>query len=301
MADRLRWVLPVSLLLLAGCDLTRFTASSSAALFVRGGEGTQEHWDYEMIGDALPASILQLEGVFRVVPDNEDLGVALMRAYISYAFGWVEDEMADAQDAGDFDEEERLTTRARLLYLRARNVGLHLLRQKDEDVEDVLQGSPQEVEAYLERRFTSRDDVPVLFWTGYAWGSAINAGQVPELVVELSTARALVERAVALDPAYYDHSGFTFLGALNAAPGGDVDQAREYFERALRETDRQFFTVHVTYARTYAVRTLDRDLFVTLLREVIDGGDPLPRARLANRIARRQALRYLSRVDQYFD
>ena len=288
-----------------GCDLTRFTANSTANMFSRASAGLERHWDYELVGEALPGNILQLEGVFRIIPDNEQLGVTLIRAYVSYGFGWVEDEVQQAQDDGDLDTEERLMGRARLLHERGRNVGLHLMRLRDPGIDEALTGGHEGFVEYIHRHYDGPEDVPVLFWTGYAWGSAINAGRDdPEMVLALPFARSLVERAVELDETYFNYSGLTFLGVVNAslppALGGNPDRAREFFERALEMTDRKFFTVHVSYARTYAVQTQDRNLYIRLLREVVDGGDPEPTARLANAMARRQAIRWLRRTDQLF-
>ncbi len=288
-----------------GCDLTRFTAQSTANMFGRASAGLERHWDYEMVGQALPGNILQLEGVFRIIPDNEKLGQTLARAYVSYGFGWVEDEMQQAQDEGDLEEEERLLGRARLLYERGRNVGLHLMRLRDPGIDDAMTGGHEQFETYINEHYDSAEDVPILFWTGYAWGSAINAGRDdPEMILNLPFARTLVERAVELDPSYYNYAGVIFLGVGNAALppalGGNPEQAREFFEQALEATGREFFTVHVTYARTYAVQTQNRNLFIRLLREVIEGGDPREEARLTNRMARRRALRWMARIDQLF-
>lgn len=309
MLRRPRAVLSLGLALLAlpqsGCDMTRFTAGTTANMFGRAAVGLESHFDYELVGDALPSNILQLEGIFRIVPDNEQLGLTLTKAYVSYGYGWVEDEIEQAQERGDLEEEERLMARARLLYERGRNIGLHLMRLRDRGIDDALRGGHEGFVEYIARRYTSRDDVPLLFWTGYAWGSAINAGRDdPELVLSLPFARALVERAVQLDASYYNYSGLTFLGVVNAslpeALGGNPERAREYFEQALAATGRRFFTVQFSYARTYAVQAGDRNLFVRLLREVVDGGDPEPEARLANRMTRRRAIRWLRRMDQLF-
>ncbi|MEQ8890998.1 MAG: TRAP transporter TatT component family protein [Sandaracinaceae bacterium] len=288
-----------------GCDLTRFTANSTANMFSRASAGLEQHFDYELVGDALPGNILQLEGVFRIIPDNEQLGITLVRAYTAYGFGWIEDEVQRAQDEGDLDEEERLTGRARLLYERGRNIGLHLMRLRDPGIDAALEGGHEGFVEYVHSTYTTPEDVGVLFWTGYAWGSAINAGRDdPEMVLMLPFAKTLVERAVELDPSYYNYSGLTVLGVVNAslpeALGGDPEAARDYFERALEATDRKFFTVQVSYARTYAVGQQDRDLYIRLLREVVDGGDPEPTARLTNRMARRRAIRWLQRTDQLF-
>jgi len=296
----------LGLLTQAGCDMTRFTANSTAGMFARASGGLERHFDYELVGDALPGSIMQIEGVFSVVPDNEELGLTLMRAYVSYTFGWVEDEMQQVEDRGDLDEQERIAGRARLLYERARNIGIHLMRLRDPGIDDAIAGRPDDFIAYLQSHFTDPEhDTPLLFWTGFAWGSAINAGRDdPEMVLNLPLARAVIERSVALDESFYNYGGLTFLAVVNAALpemlGGNPEHARELFERALELTERKQFTIQVSYARTYAVQTQNRDLFVSLLREVVDGGDPLPTARLANRIARRRAIRWLRRTDQLF-
>lgn len=309
MLRRIRSFGPLLIALLAafggGCDLTRFTANSTANMFGRASAGLERHFDYDLVGDALPGNILQLEGVFRIVPDNEQLGITLARAYVSYGYGWVEDEMEEAQDRNDTDEEERLMGRARLLYERGRNVGIHLMRLRDPQIDEVLRGGHEGFVTYIRQRFTSPEDVPLLFWTGYAWGSAINAGRDdPSMVLALPYARSMVEHAVQLDESYFNYSGLTFLGVVNAslpeALGGNPERAREYFERALAATDRKFFTVQYSYARTYAVGQQDRALYIRLLREIVDGGDPEESARLANRMTRRRAIRWLRRTDQLF-
>ena len=179
------------------------------------------------------------------------------------------------------------------------------MRLRDPGIDDAMNGGHEGFVEYINSHYTTAADVPLLFWTGYAWGSAVNAGRDdPEMILALPFARSLVERAVELDPSYFNYGGVVFLGVVNAALpvqlGGNPEAARELFEQALAATDREFFTVQVTYARTYAVQTQDRNLFIRLLREVIDGGDPREEARLTNRLARRRALRWMARIDQLF-
>ncbi len=290
--------------LMLACDLTRLTAGTTANVFVRAGGAVERHFDPVLVGQGLPGSIMQLEGVYSIVPDNEILGVQVMRAYVSYGYGWVEDGAEVAEAAGDLDAQDAAQRRARLLYLRAKNVGLHHLRLRHEGIDAALSGGTQALVAYLER-YTSRDDVPLLFWTGYAWGSAINVSRDdPEMILDLATARAFVERAVAIDESYFHYAGVVFLGVVNAALpealGGDPEAGRAHFERALAATDRHFFAVQLNYARAYAVAVGNRPLFIRMLREVIDGGDPDPDSRLANRLARQRAIRLLRRVDELF-
>ena len=58
--------------------------------------------------------------------------------------------------------------------------------------------------------------------------------------------------------------------------------------------------LYTTKARTFAVKKGDRAMFIELLKKVINAGDVMPESRLANRIAKRKARRYLSQVDEFF-
>lgn len=304
-AQRFAVLVLLALAVFPGCDTGRFTASQSIGLVTRGAAAIQEHWDPDLVGDAMPGSILQLEGLYATLPEDDRVGLELLRAYVSYAYGWLEPEAEIAEARGDLEAQEEILLRARLIYLRARNIGLHHLRLHDAGFDAAMRGEHDAFERYLEGHYRSREDVPFLLWTGYAWGSAISvAPDDPELVLDLPTVRAMVERSVAIDPTYFEHGGLVFLGALaSSIPeslGGDPEHGRALFERALEGTGRTFFQVQLQYARTYALTTGDRALFIRLLREIIDGGDPRPEVRLANRLARRRAIRLLRRVDELF-
>lgn len=289
----------------SGCDISRTVAQASGTLVVRASEELQRHWDDELIGDAMPSTIVQIEGVFAVVPDDETIGLVMVRAYAAYAFGWIEDEADLAEAAGDMAEADRVRARARHLYERARNVAVHLLRQRDHGIDAALADGPEALARWLETHVRSREAALLALWTGLTWGSAIGvSGGDPALIADLTTTRAFVERSVAYDDTLEHAAGLTFLGGLASATGegigGDPARGREIFERALLTTQRRSFVVQFSYASTYAVTVHDRELFVSLLREIIDGGDPDPDARMGNRVARRRAIHLLARVDELF-
>lgn len=290
---------------LSGCDTERFAAQQSLGLIARGAASLQRHWDLQLVGDAMPGAIVQLEGIYATLPDESRVGLELMRAYISYGFGWIEDLAERAEMEGDLDRQTQHLTRAKLLYLRARDIGLDHLRSQDHELEASVAAGARALEAHLNAEYTDRADVPLLLWTGYAWGLAIKAGtDDPELVLQVPMARALVARAVALDESYFDYGGVAFLAAMSAAAteetGGDPDAGRALFEHAMEETDGEIFTIPLLYASTYAVTTGDRELYERLLRSIVEGGDPRPESRLANRLAQRRAARMLERVDEFF-
>jgi hypothetical protein len=91
------------------------------------------------------------------------------------------------------------------------------------------------------------------------------------------------------------------MGVATASEmASDMDLAKLYFEKALTETERRALTTQVAMARFYAVKTGDRALFDELIAEVLDAGDVLPEARLANRTARERAELYTEYADQLF-
>lgn len=299
----------VSLLALAvatGCDLTtRFAVTQTSSVLRQASHALESHWDVDLVGDGLPGSILQLEGIYAVIPDDEALGMELMRANGSYAWGWLEDDAEDALARGDLEQQEAIMLRARLLCLRGRNIGVFHMRRRHEGIDAALAAGPDALRTHLRERYGERDHAPILFWTAYAWGGAIQFSNAdPELVADLPLVRVLLDRSAELDPTFFHGSATMALAAMDAALpadlGGDPERGRAGFERVLALTGRRFFPALLQYAVSYAVTVGDRALFVALLREIVDGGDPDPEVRLANRVARRKAIRLLRRIDELF-
>lgn len=289
--------------LLGGCDTAKFTAESTSGLFTRAAPAFEEYWDYELAGEAVPATIVQLEGILRVVPDNEPLIEQLTRAYVGYGYGWIEPAVEALEFEGDYDTANEQRRRAAIMYLRARDLGAHQLRLHSKGLDEALAGTAEDFEQWLDEEFKKKDDAGMLLWTGYAWGLYINASKDDmEAVADLPLARALVERSVELDPGYYAATGLTFLGVVEASSlSPDLEKSKAYFEQALAETDGRALMVQVHMARHYAVKTGDRALYEKLLNEVLAAGDVLPTARLVNRMARARAELYLDNADVFFD
>lgn len=297
----------VALLTLAvGCDMTTFTAHSSAKLFRRASVAFDEQPDYELAREAAPALILQLEGVLRVVPDDRDLLFSASKSWASYAFGFIEDDMHAAEARGDLEEADRVRARARRMYLRARDLGLELLEQMAPGSRAAAKAGPESLAKFVKAEFEAAEDAPALLWTGYPWGAAIDISRDdPALLADKELARVLVERSVELDEAYLFAAGHTFLGydraILSPALGGDPEAGKKHFERALSLTKRKALLVQLNYARSYAAQTQRRDLYVSLLNEVVAApDDDAGRGRLANEVARRRARRLLEHLDELF-
>jgi hypothetical protein len=290
------------LLALGGCDTAKLAADSTAALFGRAAPGVEQHWDYELVGKSFPASIIQLEGLLRVVPDNEVIGLSLVAAYVGYGTGWIEDrvEIADFED--EWEEADYLRRRALVMYNRSWDLSKHFMRNRDPGFDEALKGGVDTLDAWLNAVFTEKADAAIMLWAGASLGARINMGMEDmDTVADLPLAKVILNHSVALDPDFMFMIGQMTMATLAASEfPPDMDRAKVLFDEVLEKTERRNLMVQMSMARYYAVNVGDHKLFRELLQEVLDAGDVLPEARLSNAIARRRSERYLDHIEYYF-
>lgn len=291
-----------------GCDLNKLAADTTAKVADAGAPALAALWDYELVGEGIPASIMQAEAMRAVSPNNESILVGLAKAYVTYAYGWLEYEWELADAEADFEKSDAIERRVMYLYRRAKNVAMVALVNRDKKgllKEKFKTGNPEVVMAYLREEFTSKDDVPSLYHTGLAWGASIanSGGDVKEFAMA-EVARAVLARACEIDPAYNNAGGLGVLGSVEAmfpaVFGGSLEKAKELFERAIKLSKRRNHLILVGYARNYAVAAQNRELYLSLLREVLEAGDLGPDIRLSNKVARKRAELYIRQVDDLF-
>ncbi|HEY6726458.1 MAG TPA: TRAP transporter TatT component family protein [Polyangiaceae bacterium] len=285
-----------------GCNMTQLAVETQAEVMEQAFPAIEEQTDYEFARDGIPANLVQIDGLLKVQPDNERLLMLATQGFTSYAYGFVEDDMQRAELAGDLEASDRYRARAREMYLKGRDYGLTLLRLMQSDFPEELPRDPDQLKKVLNELFTEPEQAPALFWTGNAWGSAINISRDdPALVADLPFTTVFVERSVELDEKYYHAAGHVFLGVANSAlgesMGGDPEKGRGHLEKALALTGRKATLVQVNYAQAYAVQKNDKALFTKLVNEAIE--TPIPKGDLAlpNTIAKRRAERLLAQVD----
>ena len=305
-AWRLPFVFLGSSCVLYGC-VSEFAADTTAGFLADAAPAARAYFDYDSAGAAAANGIVQLEGLHRVSRSNQRLMLSLAQAYVAYAFGWVMDRHDEAQFDGRFEDADREQQRAFLMYSRAQQLMLQVMRQRDEGVDAAVKRGPAALEAYLHEHYGDRDDedqIEVVFWMAVSWGSAVTNDSSSVALIDLPLVRVLAQHVVALAPRYENAGALALLGGIEASfPrqfGGDWHKGREYFERALALSGRRNHLHHVNFARIYAVNAGDRALFVSLMREVIEAGDQGDDVRLSNKVARRRAERYLAHVDDLF-
>jgi hypothetical protein len=256
--------------------------------------------DYEVGRIAAESGLAQFEGMHALSPDNQDALFMLMKTWVGYASGFAEDDMQVAQDAGNDDLADYHRKRARMAYDRAIFYGLQLIAQTDDGFQK-NRGSQQNLETWLKKTFTSKDDAPTLLWTGAAWLSRVGLMQGdddegPGFIAELYVAVALLERSVQLDPSVEHYTGTIALAAYHARTNGpEMDEAKKLLDFALEKTGGKTLLVPLYYAQRYACQKGDAALYQTMLNKVLSANDPDPDQRLVNAVAKRAAKRWLGK------
>jgi hypothetical protein len=249
--------------------------------------------DLEVARSGAAASLVQIEGMQKLAPDNEDALFLLAQSWTGYAGAFIEDDWEIAYDRGDEEAEALFGEKAKQAYDRAIRFGTRLLEQRNAGF--VAAGRNYDsIKAYLAR--FDEDDAEELLWIGAAWLSrGAVAAERPEIVADLFIGVALLERSVELEPGLAYGLGIAALGAYHArAPDAELAQAKQLFEQSLALSKRKALTVQVMYAQNYACNAHDEQLYRKLLEEVLAAPDDvLPEQRLENTIAKRKARRYL--------
>jgi hypothetical protein len=244
--------------------------------------------DSELAREAIPSQLKLMEGLLKVDPSNTELLKALCAGYAGYALLFVEDDSP---------------ARASELYFRARNYGIDSLGDFGRLLTAAPRGDKTIKEAVAK---VGPESLEHLFWTTVAWSGWISLrGDSPEAISQIWMVRMCLERIMEIDPDYFFGTPYALLGSLLAATppvlGGDPSKSRDNFEKAIRSSKGLFFLSHVYFARHFAVRVQDRELFISLLDQV-DRTDPgeLPEACLVNVMMKKKAKRLKLKTDELF-
>lgn len=286
-------------ILASGCSLKTMAVNTVADTLAESGDTFSRDDDPQLVREAVPFALKTYESLLESVPKHKGLLLATCSGFTQYAYAFVHTD-ADILEPTDYPAALQMKERARKLYLRGRDYCFRLLELRQRGVIDKLQIGPTTALSWA-----SRDEVPLLYWTGASWGSAIAVGlDQPGLVADVPAVKALVERALALHEDYNSgalHQLMISLEALPEAMGGSPARARQHFDRAVELSKGQDPYPYVTLAGSVSLPAQNRDEFVKLLEQAVAiDPDANPTARLPTLIAQKRARDLLSRVDDLF-
>lgn len=279
-----------TLVLLAGAGLVSACASmmSSAAAGMADNlsSAVLNQSDPETVRDGAPAYMLLLDSFLESNPDDPGLLAAAANLYASYGAVF-------ADDPG----------RAARLTERARSYGRRAACERYRSACD-WPGMPYErFEASLkDLRPRHADAVLSYAVASLAWIRA--HGEDWNALAELPQMEALLERYLEIGDSDEAGSVYTYLGILTTlrppSLGGNPEEGKLWFERAIEATEGRDLNAKVEYARGYARLLYERDLHDRLLREVLAADPEVPGYTLTNVLAQREAKQLLATADEYF-
>ena len=265
--------------LIAGC--TRLALHATSPLIPNLTRAIFEECDLKLAEQSLPAELKLMEGLLKNAPKNKEFLTALSMGFTGYAMLFVEEQ----------DPE-----RASRFYLRARRYGLKAMGIEDQNHQAIL--------ARLSA--VGKEQIKPLFWVTMSWNGWINLNlDKPAALGELTIAQKCLKRVMEINPEYFYGSPYIINGSMLAARpkifGGDAAKAKEFFTKAVAASNGKFFLAQYYYAKYYAVRVQDKELFLNLIEEVGQAPlDQLKEACLINSAIKEKMRDLKGMVDELF-
>ena len=272
----------------SGCALkTRFLVDTSTPVVEAMNVAFNKNCDITLMKDSLPFALTSLSGLIDISPNNKVFLTNGAHAYFGYSFAFIEDS----------DNE-----RAKKLYKTAMGYGFKVLFK--DNYQNIINAPLSKFTEHAEK--IDKNDITPLFWTTLSWLSyiRINLGDV-KVLLDIPKAEILARRLLELDEAHYFGSPHAVMGAYYSAQpivtGGNPEKAKQHFDTAISISEGNFLMHHLFYAKFYAVRIQDRDLYMKLLQHVLDAPeDLLPTHCAITNLCKMKAKFLLESVDDYF-
>ena len=275
-------------LALPGCSIKKMAIKTVADSLSEGTSSFATDDDPQLIKEALPFGLKTLEGLLAQLQTHRPLLRSVAVGFTSYSAAFIQPEIRGLQEV-DLDRAREEKVRARRMFIRARDYGLRALEVPYPGLRERLMQDPKVALAK-----TVKADVPDLYWTAAAWGSAISLGKDQmDLVADVPIVDALIHRALELDESWEAGTLDEFMIAFESrgdAQGGSLDRARTYFNRAMALANGSRITPLVSLAENVSITTQNRAEFDKLLDEALAFDcDSHVETRLVNLLAQKHA------------
>jgi hypothetical protein len=277
--------LGAGLLALSGCASIVNRASERFADNL--GRGILNQDDPSTVAEGLPAYLLLLDGLLEGDPQNAGTLRAAARLYGAYAGNFVaEPERAARLSKRAFDYAQRAACIDQVALCAA-------LKSPFDAWEAAVSALSGELAAVR------------LYALGSAWAGYIQTHSDDyAAIAAIPRVSLLLERAVTLEPSLDQGMPHVYLGVLNslrpAAVGGQPEQGRAAFERAIELSQGRNLMARTLLARHYARLVFDQELHDAQLKKVLDADPNAPGLTLMNTLAQAQARALLDDSKNYF-
>jgi hypothetical protein len=281
-------IIIISFFFISNCSVQKIALRSMSGILDNSMAALFEESDLKLAEQAIASDLKLLEGLIKSDPDNEKFLLLACQGFASYALGFVEDHDP---------------VRAQSLYLRGKDYGLKILN-KNLLFKKALTGDLESLAAALKK--FDKNDVPAMFWTANNWANWINFNLTDtDALADLPRAQLMMQRVLELEESYFYGGAHLFFATIYASRprllGGDMEKAQLHFSRCFEFSQNKFLLPYVYYARYYATRAFDTELFTNTLNKILATPDDiLPEQRLPNAIAKHKARSLLQQSDELF-
>jgi hypothetical protein len=271
---------------LSHCSLNRIVSHTIGGFMEDGIKVMYREDDLEIAEQFMANNLKMIEILLARDPNNQELNLTAAQGFGAFAMAFVEDE--------DLERAERL-------YFRGLQYAFKALPDNKKFDARI---KPAELEIILSKY--TKAEVPTLFWLGFNWGSyVLRHLDDPRILVNLSKVEMIMHRVLELDETYNFGGVHLFYGTFYAARppmlGGNPELGRQHFERNLELTNNSFYMAKFMLARYYAIQVQNRELFDSLLQEIIALDiNKYPEIKLMNSLAKQKAKQLIKAQDLYW-
>ena len=175
-------------------------------------------------------------------------------------------------------------------YQKAKDYGLMVFKKKS-DFKKALEGTTDDFIKIMPA--FNENDVELLFWTAFAWGSYVNLNRTsPYAVADLPKVKIMMERVVELNDKYFYGLPHLFMIVYYSMPpmfGGNLERAKEEYDKTIQISGDKFVLADFYMAKYYAVQAQDKELFIKLLDKIENAPDDVIKEKLFTQVAKKKS------------
>lgn len=246
-----------------------------------------DYEDPETVAAAIPTFLILVDSLAGMNDASANSRLSAAQMYGAYSGAFVTDPR----------RQKTLTTKA-LAYARQGSC------QKDKKWCGIDQMDKQQFAGFIDR--LTKKDVELAYAYAVAWLAYIQAHSDDwNSIADLTRAKTLLQTVVKYDEGH-DHAGaHLYLAAIASSlppsMGGQPDEGKYHFERAIELTKGRHLLAKVEYARRYARLLFDQELHHRLLTEVVEADPRQKGMTLMNTWAQQEARKLLADESSYFE
>jgi predicted anti-sigma-YlaC factor YlaD len=258
--------------------------------------------DPKLVGDAIPFAIKMYESLLSANPKHQGLMLTTGSLFVMYANAFVQGP-AEMLPNSEWEEREAALMRAKQMYLRGYEILSDALEAKFRGFKQasIDRGNLQSI---LQK--CKKGDAGLLYWT-VAGGLAAYSIDILDfnLSANIPDWSAMIKRAYELDPdfggASLDEFFILFYASLPEMLGGNLEQAKIHYQRALDKTRGNSVSAYVAYAQNISIPAQDYDTFRDNLEKALAiNPDANISTRLVTTITQKKAKWLLDNAWVYF-